>query len=107
MTRPFGKHTRLNPVEVNPDLEERMRQCEVVAKIAIQTRAMSIGGKKSGRRSIIGLAKEEFGLTRSQARICIGRAQNLLAEVERLSAIRRPVRLRVLKRSDESNVVAA
>ena len=72
----------MRPRRRDPELELAMFQFEVVCKIAIQTRSMSIGGRGADRVNLLDIAVVQFGLTRGQCRICIGRAQSLLAEVE-------------------------
>jgi hypothetical protein len=64
------------------DLADRMRQFEVVCKVAFQTDAARYYSSGTGERiSLYKIAEEHFGLNNHQSRKCIGRAQNMLADV--------------------------
>lgn len=69
----------------DPDLQERMRQFEVVAKVAMQIPHRSVFNlpPNAGEIGLVELGMTEFSLSRNQSRICIGLARDLLAEVDK------------------------
>lgn len=68
--------------QLAPEVIERMRQHEVVCKIAIQ---LGLGGyttgAKANRVSLVNLGIDEFGLTSLQSQTCVGRARDFVNNV--------------------------
>jgi len=75
--------------EKRAEIAERTRQFEVVCKIAFQEPF------EKKRRSMMKIGVDAFGLTRSQAQHGMGRARNLLAEIQELAQMRQKRRLPV------------
>ena len=66
----------------DPDLAERLRQFIVVCKVAFRIRrGATVGGKQAGLENI---AKNEFGLSDTYYLSGVGRARNLVDEIEAL-----------------------
>lgn len=64
---------------------ERLRQFEVVCKVALQLRLVELKHKKlhPERNSNMGLVgSKEFGLKRGEVKYCMARARNFLAAVD-------------------------
>ena len=78
------------------DIFDRLRQFEVVCRVAIQLAGLGSQShlhlKQTG--GIAGIGKDEFGLTAQQVKYCLGRARNFLAEARELERARNATRLR-------------
>lgn len=89
---------------ITPETAESMRQFEVVAKVAIQSGVCHYGASRH-RVSVLNIGMNQFGLSRNQSSICLGRAQVMLSDVsdsvssETLLIAERRRQLRVLKRA--------
>jgi hypothetical protein len=77
------KRRPVRVVFVDRDLADRMFQFEVVAKIAIQKSMHSVFKlpPNTGEVSLTKIAAEHFGLNAQHARICIGRARDMLQTI--------------------------
>jgi hypothetical protein len=73
---------------LDPETCERMRQCEIVLKIAIQTNRVAPMCRGKDKLNLLGIAVNQFGLTRGQFRVCLGRAQSLLIEIQERDLLR-------------------
>jgi hypothetical protein len=70
----------------DPELAERLRQFEVVCRVAIHVSPEMFGtrGRKNGAAFIIHrMGEQNFGLTKVESYRCVGRVQRLLDRMER------------------------
>ena len=65
---------------MTPALLEHMRQFEVVAKVAIQSGRFQ-PRQRIFRMGVHKIGEEQFGLTRGQAKLCVGRAKDFVNNV--------------------------
>lgn len=73
------------------DLDERLRQFEVVCKTACKIVGHSTQKYMHLRHAggLEGIGEREFGLTASQVKRCVARARNFLWEVDEAARVRK------------------